>query len=111
AYAMETAQIASAVASEALARGADPDSLRAYPQLLRDEYEGYFVLGRGFVRLIGKAPVMSFLTKHGLKREWLMRFAFKILANLTEPRAGDASDRVINALVRAAPVLNKAVRV
>jgi geranylgeranyl reductase family protein len=111
AYAMETAVIAAEVANDALDRGGDPYALRAYPERLKDEYEGYFIMGRAFVRLIGKAPVMGFLTKHGLKREGLMRFAFKILANLTEPRGGDAMDRVINGLERIAPALNTVIRI
>jgi hypothetical protein len=32
-----------------------------------------------------------------------MRFTLKLLANLTEPRGGDAMDRTINALSRIAP--------
>ena len=32
----------------------------------------------------------------------LMRFALKLLANLTDPR-GDASDRLVNGLSRLAP--------
>ena len=34
-----------------------------------------------------------------------MRFALKLLANLTEPRGGDASDRLISAMTRLAPSL------
>jgi len=109
AYAMETAEIAAEVADEALAQG-DARALRAYPERLREAYEGYFILGRTFVRLIGDARVMGFLTRYGMRREWLMRFAFKILANLTEPRGGDASDRLINAMVRAAPAINVVTR-
>jgi menaquinone-9 beta-reductase len=109
AYAMETGEIAAQVAVESIASG-DPRALRAYPERLREAYEGYFIVGRTFVRLIGNAKVMGFLTKHGLKREWLMRFAFKILANLTEPRGGDVSDRLINAMVAAAPTINKVAR-
>ena len=33
----------------------------------------------------------------------LMKFVLKLLANLTEPRGGDATDRIINALARIAP--------
>jgi hypothetical protein len=32
-----------------------------------------------------------------------MRFALKLLANLTDPSGGDATDRVINGLARLAP--------
>jgi geranylgeranyl reductase family protein len=102
AYAMETGEIAASVAADAIASGS-PEALRAYPDALKDAYEGYFVIGRTFVRAIGNAKVMGFLTKHGMKREWLMKFAFKILANLTEPRDGAASDRLINAMVEIAP--------
>jgi hypothetical protein len=33
----------------------------------------------------------------------LMRFTLKLLANLTDPRGGDAMDRIINALCRVVP--------
>ena len=32
-----------------------------------------------------------------------MRFVLKLLANLTDPRDGDAMDRVVNGLSRLAP--------
>jgi hypothetical protein len=32
-----------------------------------------------------------------------MRFTIKLLANLTDPRGGDAMDRVINAMCKVAP--------
>jgi hypothetical protein len=32
-----------------------------------------------------------------------MRFTLKLLANLTDPRDGDTSDRLINALSKVAP--------
>lgn len=109
AYAMETGRMAADVAHEALALG-DPRHLRAYPDRLKDAYEGYYILGRAFVRLIGHAPVMGALTKYGLPNERLMRFAFRLLANLTEPRDGGAADKIVNAMVRMAPALNTVVR-
>jgi geranylgeranyl reductase family protein len=109
AYAMETGRIAAEVASDAVQAG-DPRALRAYPERLKEAYEGYFIMGRVFVRLIGHAPVMGVLTKYGLPNKTLMRFAFRILGNLTDPRDGDASDRVINALERMAPTLRAAVK-
>ena len=48
---------------------------------------------------------MRLATKHGLPRPTLMRFVLKLLANLTDPRGGDAMDRVINALTRLAPAV------
>jgi geranylgeranyl reductase family protein len=109
AYAMETGRIAAGVAAEALRRG-DPFALEEYPERLREAYEGYFVLGRVFVRLIGHASVMGALTKHALPRRRLMEFAFKVLGNLTDPRDGDAQDRLINALCRIAPRVRSMVR-
>ena len=44
---------------------------------------------------------MKLATRHGLPHPVLMRFALKLLANLTDPRGGDAMDRVINALSTA----------
>jgi hypothetical protein len=32
-----------------------------------------------------------------------MRFALKLLGNLTETRGGDAADRIINALAKVTP--------
>jgi menaquinone-9 beta-reductase len=106
AYAMEGARIAADVAVQALARPAGADrerALRAYPRLLRAHYGGYYTLGRQFVRLIGRPGFMHYATRYGLRRATLMRFTLKLLANLTEPREGDAMDRVINIMSRLAP--------
>jgi hypothetical protein len=35
----------------------------------------------------------------------LMRFVLKLLANLTDPRGGDAADRIINAMTKVAPAV------
>jgi hypothetical protein len=32
-----------------------------------------------------------------------MKFTLKLLANLTDPRGGDTTDRLINALTKVAP--------
>jgi geranylgeranyl reductase family protein len=106
AYAMESGEIAARVITQALAR---PDqagverALHGYPQALRDAYGGYYTLGRKFVGAIGHPWVMKFATRHGMPRPAAMRFVLKLLANLTEPRGGDATDRVINALSRLTP--------
>ncbi|GAA3792445.1 geranylgeranyl reductase family protein [Sphaerisporangium flaviroseum] len=105
AYAMETGRIAADTIVSALS-GTTPAQrervLRAYPKTLKDAYGGYFTLGRLFVEAIGKPGVMGFLTRHGLPHPTLMRFALKLLANLTD-RQGDASDRIINALSKVTP--------
>ena len=43
------------------------------------------------------------LARYGLPRESLMRFMLKLMANLTDPRDGDVSDRIINGLSKVAP--------
>ena len=55
------------------------------------------------MKLIGNPHVMRIGTKHGVPHPTLMRFVLKLMANLTDPRGGDAMDRVINALTRLAP--------
>jgi geranylgeranyl reductase family protein len=108
AYAMESAELAADVACQALARptpAAAERALRQYPQLLRDRYGGYYRLGVLFVKLVGQAQVMKVLTRHGLPHPTLMRFVLKLMANLTDPKGGDAMDRVINGIVRVAPAV------
>jgi menaquinone-9 beta-reductase len=106
AYAMESGLLAAEVAAQALARPAGPQrekALQGYPQAMKDAYGGYYTLGRVFVGLIGHPQVMHVATRYGLPRPLLMKFTLKLLANLTDPRGGDALDRVINGLVKLAP--------
>jgi hypothetical protein len=48
---------------------------------------------------------MKIATRHGMPHPTLMRFVLKLLANLTDPRGGDAMDRIINAMSRVAPAV------
>jgi geranylgeranyl reductase family protein len=106
AYAMEAGALAAGVAVQALARPQGrlrEQALAGYPRALKQAYGGYFTLGRVFVALIGHPAVMRIATRHGLPHPALMRLTFKLLANLTDPAAPDATDRVINGLSRLAP--------
>src|SRR5436190_13767669 len=106
AYAMESAELAAEIAVQALHRPAGPERervLRAYPAELSLRFGGYYRLGHWFVKLIGNPQLMRIGTRHGLPRPLLMRFALKLMANLTDPRGGDAMDRVINGLSRVVP--------
>jgi geranylgeranyl reductase family protein len=106
AYAMESAELAAEVIAQALGRPEGPSrerALAAYPAELKARYGGYFRLGNIFVGLIGNPHVMRIATKHGMPHPTLMRFVLKLLANLTDPRGGDAMDRIINAMTRVAP--------
>src|SRR3954454_9938887 len=106
AYAMESGEIAAQVIGQALARPTTAGrerALQAYPQTLKQTYGGYYTVGRMFVKAIGDDRVMKLATRHGLPHPVLMRFVLKLMANLTDPRGGDAMDRVVNALSRLAP--------
>ncbi|MFE9691666.1 geranylgeranyl reductase family protein [Micromonospora sp. NPDC005806] len=108
AYAMESGELAAEVAVQALARPAGAErerALMAYPQELKARFGGYYRLGGIFVKLIGRPEVMRLATKHGMPHPMLMRFVLKLLANLTDPRGGDAMDRVINAMTKVAPAV------
>ncbi|MDI5936772.1 geranylgeranyl reductase family protein [Micromonospora sp. DH15] len=108
AYAMESGELAAEVAVQALARPAGAErerALLAYPQELKARFGGYYRLGGIFVKLIGRPEIMRVATKHGMPHPALMRFVLKLLANLTDPRGGDAMDRVINAMTKAAPAV------
>ncbi|GIJ47338.1 drug:proton antiporter [Virgisporangium aliadipatigenens] len=106
AYAMESGALAAEVAVQALSRPAGPLRERAlahYSTELKARYGGYYRLGNMFVKVIGNPHLMKIATQHGMPRPMLMKFVLKLLANLSEPRGGDAMDRVINALTRIAP--------
>jgi geranylgeranyl reductase family protein len=108
AYAMESGELAAEIAVQALARPAGPERervLRHYPVELKARYGGYYRLGGWFVKLIGHPQVMQVATRHGMPHPVLMRFVLKLLANLTDPRGGDAMDRIINGLTRVAPAV------
>jgi geranylgeranyl reductase family protein len=105
AYAMESGEILARTITQALARARRPETervLAGYPDALSQAYGGYYTVGRAFVKLIGQPGLMRFATRHAMSRPALMRFALKLLANLTDPR-GDATDRLVNGLSRLAP--------
>jgi len=105
AYAMESGEILARTVAQALARSRRAETeqvLAEYPRALSQAYGGYYTLGRVFVKAIGRPHLMHFATKHGMSRPALMRFAIKLLANLTDP-GGDAADRLVNGLSKLAP--------
>jgi geranylgeranyl reductase family protein len=101
-YAMETGQMAAELVFDALEKGR-PGLAQVYPTLLRQRYGKYFAMGNVFVKAIGNPRIMSFATRHGLHREWLMRFAMRMMANLTDGPRGDVHDRILAALEAVAP--------
>ena len=106
AYAMESGKLAAEVVAQALATVDDvrrERTLAGYRAALDAEYGGYYTVGRLFVRAIGHPSVMKLATRHGLPHPTLMKFCLKLLANLADPRGGDAFDRIVTALNRLAP--------
>jgi menaquinone-9 beta-reductase len=106
AYAMESGELLARVVAQALARPTRAETervLRSYPEELQTAYGRYYTLGRLFVELIGRPKLMRYATNRGMHHPQLMRFALKLLANLSDPRDGDASDRIISAMTRLAP--------
>ncbi len=106
AYAMESAELAAEVVVQGLDRPEGPERERAfaaYGTELKARYGGYYRLGNQFVKIIGKPRLMRVATHHGMPHPVLMKFVLKLLANLTEPRGGDAMDRLINAMTKVVP--------
>ncbi len=101
-YAMESGQLAAETGLAVLASG-DRTRLRRYRVAVERRFGSYFALGRVFVKLIGEPHVMRVATSYGLPRPYLMKIVLKLLANLYEPRGGDAADRVVRALTAMAP--------
>lgn len=102
AYAMESGKIAAELIHEALVLDR-PGLAHVYPAVLRQRYGTYFSLGRAFVKAIGSPTIMSASVRHGLPRPKLMRFLFKVMANITDGRDGDLDDRIMDAILRLAP--------
>jgi geranylgeranyl reductase family protein len=107
-YAMESGKFAAQAIADALSRPAGPQrerALHAYPERMRQEWGAYYRLGGIFVKLIGRPEVMRACTRHGLPHPALMRFVLKLMANLSDPRGGDLSDRVIALLTKITPAV------
>jgi len=103
AYAMESGELAAELIHDALVKDR-PGIAHLYPTILRERYGRYYRIGTNFVRAIGHPSVMRTLTDYGLPREWLMRFAIRVMGNLTDGRRGDAQDKLMYALERLARV-------
>jgi menaquinone-9 beta-reductase len=102
AYAIESGEIAAELVHDALASNR-PGLAHVYPLVLRRRYGRYFTVGRLFARAIGQPRIMRYSVEHGFPQERLMRFALRLLANLTDGREGDLDDKVMDWIVRLAP--------
>lgn len=107
-YAMESGKYAAEAVVSALTVPPGPQrerALQGYATRMADEWGSYYRLGGVFVKLIGNPAVMRACARHGLPHPGLMRFVLKLLANLSDPRDGDLSDRLITVLNRLTPAV------
>ncbi|MFI8455163.1 geranylgeranyl reductase family protein [Kitasatospora sp. NPDC085464] len=106
AYAMESGRYAAETIVQALARRTDRGrelALRAYPRTLHSAYAGYFALGRLAADLLGRPKLLGAAGAAGLGRPALLKVAFRLMVNLTEPNSKDSLDRLLHLLGRVAP--------
>ena len=64
-------------------------------------YGGAHLFGADIARKLGDAALRA-LTEYGLPQAWLMRFALRVMGNLTDGRTGDFQDRLMYSLERLA---------
>ncbi|WP_159791713.1 geranylgeranyl reductase family protein [Puerhibacterium puerhi] len=106
AYALQAGRVAAEAIAQARARTTDAGrerTLGTYAERMRAELGGYYTLGRAFVRIIEHPAVIRLGIRYGLPTPVVMRLAVKLLSDNYEPRGGDWSDRVIQALTRVVP--------
>jgi menaquinone-9 beta-reductase len=114
AYALQSGAMAAEHVAQALARPAGPGrerALAAYPAAVARELGGYYRIGNRAARAIGRPTFMHHAMRLGLPRPAVMRLALKLFAGLHDgpgvPGA-DASDRVLDLLLRLTPPLREA---
>lgn len=114
-YAMESARFAAELLSQAAtanSRTALDAALAECAVRIQGEWGKHFTLGRGFAQLIGRPNIMKLALRTGMPVPPLMRFVVRLMANLTDSTAQDASDRVAHLLERLVPATsNGRVRV
>jgi geranylgeranyl reductase family protein len=102
AYAIESAEMAAELVHGAISTNR-PGLAHVYPVELKRRYGRYFTAGRAFAKAIGQPLIMKYSVLHGFPRERLMRFALRMLANLTDGKEGDLDDRVMDWILRITP--------
>lgn len=104
--ALKAGRFAASCLAQALSRtsraGADR-AMSQYPELITQEYGGYYQLGRIFVALIENPKIMRLCTNKGLAIPRLMTFVHKLLSDGYERTGGDLDDRLITALTHLVP--------
>lgn len=101
--AMKAGRYAASCIAQALSRSHRAGIDRAmseYPHMLRDEYGGYYQLGRIFVALIENPTIMRTCTNVGLPIPRLMTLVHKLLSDGYERTGGDFDDQLITMLTK-----------
>ena len=101
--AMKAGRYAASCIAQALSRSHRAGIDRAmseYPHMLRDEYGGYYQLGRIFVTLIENPTIMRTCTNVGLPIPRLMTLVHKLLSDGYERSGGDFDDQLITMLTK-----------
>ena len=101
--AMKAGRYAASCIAQALRRAHRAGIDRAmseYPHMLRDEYGGYYQLGRIFVALIENPTIMRTCTNVGLPMPRLMTLVHKLLSDGYERSGGDFDDQLITTLTK-----------
>jgi len=104
--ALKSGRLAAGAIAQGLARTSQAGldrAMSAYPEQLREEYGGYYSLGRIFVRLIENPRIMHLCTYYGLPHPRLMTLVNKLLSDGFERTGGDADDRLITTLAKLVP--------
>ncbi|MGY2745285.1 geranylgeranyl reductase family protein [Pseudarthrobacter sp. O4] len=111
-YAMESARFAAEFIIDAgtlqrtYARWTNDDAdlhFRGYADYVRGQWGSHFTLGRAFSSAIGRPSVMKLALRTGMPLPALMRFAVRLMANVTDASAMGFEDRVIRLLEALVP--------
>lgn len=104
--ALKAGRLAAMAMAQGLARttlaGMDK-AMEEYPHAMKQEYGGYYSMGRIFVRLIENPKVMHLCTHTGLGIPRLMTLVHKLLSDGFERSGGQWDDRLITTLTKVVP--------
>ncbi|MER6689329.1 geranylgeranyl reductase family protein [Streptomyces minutiscleroticus] len=103
-YAMEAGELAAEIAAQALVRPEGPRRERAlahYAQEINRRHGGYYRLGNAFSALMARPRFTSAVTQKAVKSPAVTRAMVRMLSNLTDDPAADATDLLMHVLVRA----------
>ena len=103
-YAMESGELAAAIATDALAQPAQRENiLRQYPQELRKRFGAVFRAGNLSAELMANPIINTLITRHGTKFPPVVHFLARLSCQLTNNPSKDLTDWIISTTLRLAP--------